>query len=365
MVRGKPRIVSLVGARPQFIKLAPLVQRLARVCRHIIVHSGQHYDYELSQIFFRQLAIPRPDINLNVGSGEHGRQTGRILERCEKVLLAYRPEMVLVYGDTNTTLAGALAAAKLNIPVGHVEAGLRSFRMAAPEEINRRLTDHVSTLLFYPTPTARRNLVNEGVSRGLVRSGDVMYELLDGCLPKIARMRNACEKHGVEHGNFVLVTVHRAENVDHPDRLEQFIAVMNEVSAPILFPAHPRTVKNLRRFGLYGKLKKINGLVVARPQPYIELLALMAASSAVLTDSGGIQKEAHFLGRPCLTLRPETEWVETVTDGGNILVDMSVRRVRYALRHLPRRRRRTRYRVGGRTPSDIISAAVIDYLRKN
>jgi UDP-N-acetylglucosamine 2-epimerase len=363
MAGRKPTAISIVGARPQFIKLAPLAKSLRGKCRHIIIHSGQHYDYELSQAFFDQLSIPKPDINLNVGSGNHGRQTGRILERCEKALISFQPDMVLVYGDTNTTLAGALAAAKLGIPVGHIEAGLRSFRRTMPEEINRVMADHLSGLLFYPTPTARNNLKREGITKGLIRSGDLMFEILDSCLPIIARRKNILKKHGVNADEYLLITLHRAENVDDPRRLDRFIDVMANIERPKLYLAHPRTIKNLKRFGLNHRIKKVDGLIVSRPQPYIETLTLMSGAAAVMTDSGGIQKEACFLGRPCLTLRPETEWVETVESGANFLVDMSLPKIRRVLnKKLPRRRVR-QYMIKGKKPSEIIGAAIVDYLR--
>jgi len=361
MAKSRPVVVSIVGARPQFVKLAPLSRHLKSRCRHIIIHSGQHYDYEMSQAFFDQLRIPKPDINLNVGSGLHGLQTGRILEKCEKSLIPLRPDMVLVYGDTNTTLAGALAAAKLSVPVGHIEAGLRSFRRTMPEEINRVMADHISDLLFYPTAAARKNLMQEGISRGLIPSGDLMFEILDGCRPLIARRRNVFKDHGVGEGEFILVTMHRAENVDIASRLERFVAIMEKIGRPVLFLAHPRTIKNLRRFGLAGRLQKIEGFILDRPQPYIETLALISGAAAVMTDSGGVQKETCFLGRPCLTLRPETEWVETVEAGANRLVDLSPVKIRRALKEARPSRRKQTSEVKGRLPSEIIGAAIMDF----
>jgi UDP-N-acetylglucosamine 2-epimerase len=364
MARGKPTVVSVVGARPQFIKLAPLARYLSGRCRHVIIHSGQHYDYEMSQAFFDQLRIPRPDINLNVGSGLHGLQTGRVLERCEKRLVSIRPDMVLVYGDTNTTLAGALAAAKLSLPVGHIEAGLRSFRRDMPEEINRVMADHVSELLFYPTPTARKNLRNEGITRGVIRSGDLMFEIMDNCRSIIARNKTILRNHKVDEGDFILVTLHRAENVDDPQRLEQFVNVMENLQGIKLFLAHPRTLKNLRRFKFLARLKKAPGMIVGNPQPYIETLTLISKARAIMTDSGGIQKEARFLGRPCLTLRKETEWIETVAAGANFLVDMSLTKIRRAIGKAQGRGPKLEYRIKGRKPSLIIGQSIFEYLRK-
>jgi len=357
----KKTVISIVGARPQFIKLAPLAARLKSRCRHLILHSGQHYNYEMSQSFFDQLHIPAPDINLNVGSGSHGRQTGRILERCEKAIISNKPDMVLVYGDTNTTLAGALAAAKLGIPIGHIEAGLRSFVRTMPEEINRVMADHVSDLLFYPTPTARKNLHREGITQGLVRSGDLMYEILDGCRPIISRNKQVFNNHGVDAGEYILITLHRAENVDDPDRLEKFVEILEQIRHPKLFLAHPRTVKTLRRFELTRRIKKIEDLIIDRPQPYLETLTLMSGAVAVMTDSGGIQKEACFLGRPCLTLRRETEWLETVDSGANFLVDMSLSKISRVLNRNLRPRRQQQYRINRMKPSEIISGAIMKY----
>jgi UDP-N-acetylglucosamine 2-epimerase len=363
MGRRNPTVVSIVGARPQFVKLAPLAKALKRHCRHIIIHSGQHYDYELSEAFFAQLHLPAPDRNLNVGSGPHGRQTGRILERCEEALIDYRPEMVLVYGDTNTTLAGAVAAAKLGIPIGHVEAGLRSFRPTMPEEINRRVADHLSQLLFFPTAAARRNLKREGITRGLVRSGDVMYELLDDCLPLISVLRNHTPLKDVKPGAYILVTLHRAENVDDQKRLERFVDLMEQTPGCKLFLVHPHTRARLRRFKLEKRLRAAAGMILGPPLPYVETLALISGAQAVMTDSGGIQKESYFLRRLCLTLRPETEWVETVAAGANILVDLSPVKVKRALDGKRPAQRKTPYRIDGRRPSEIITAEIIAYLQ--
>jgi UDP-GlcNAc3NAcA epimerase len=357
-------VVSVVGARPQFVKLAPLAPALDKVFRHRIIHSGQHYDYELSQAFFGQLRIPAPDVNLKVGSGGHGRQTGQILERCETALIKMKPDMVLVYGDTNTTLAAALAAAKLNIPVGHVEAGLRSFRVDMPEEINRALTDHLSALLFYPTTAARDNLRREGITRGLIASGDLMYELLASVRPSLPEYAAVLNRFGLEKDKYILVTMHRAENADDPGRLRAFIDIARSIKEPILFLAHPRTVGNLRRHKLLGRLSAVPNLILGRPQPYFETLALAGNARVVMTDSGGLQKEACFLGRPCLTLRPETEWVETVQHGANTLVDLSPAKIHRALRRPPLRRARLSAAVGGRLPSRLITAAIERYLRR-
>jgi len=363
MIKGKPIVASIVGARPQFIKLAPVAAHLKAVSRHHIIHSGQHYDYDMSDTFFDQLRLPSPDINLNVGSGGHGRQTGRILERCEKALISLRPQMVLVYGDTNTTLAGALAAAKMGIPVGHVEAGLRSFRMSMPEEINRRMTDHISSLLFYPTPTARKNLTTEGIKTGLVNSGDVMYEILHMCLSLVKNRKSLFDEIGIVPGNYILVTLHRAENVDDPKRLSSFVSILRNIEGPKVFPAHPRVKNAIRRFKLTKEVASIPDLILCRPQPYIESLALISSARTVMTDSGGMQKEAFFLGVPCLTLREETEWVETVIRGANTLVGLSHTKIMRALKKRPTGSVRLgKYKVRGQAPSAIIAEAVAKFL---
>lgn len=356
-------VVSVVGARPQFIKLAALAPRLKTAFRHIIVHSGQHYDFALSESFFSQLHIPAPDLNLKVGSGGHGRQTGRILERCEQALVSLKPNLVLVYGDTNTTLAGALAAAKLHIPVGHIEAGLRSFRRTMPEEINRVVADHLADLLFFPTAAARGNLLHEGLTAGLVSSGDLMYELLDDCRPLLNQNQKLLQKFGVASKEFILITMHRAENTDDPRRLRAFVDILESISEPLLFPMHPRTLKQIRQAGLTKRISDIPHLTVIKPLPYVETLTLLSHARAVLTDSGGIQKEACFLGCPCLTLRPETEWVETVASGANQLVDLSWPKIRRALTVSRRSHRRPKSTVRGQRPSHIITTAVERFLR--
>jgi UDP-N-acetylglucosamine 2-epimerase len=249
--------------------------------------------------------------------------------------------------------------------VGHIEAGLRSFVRKMPEEVNRVMTDHVSDLLFYPTPTARRNLHNEGITRGVIRSGDLMYEILDSCRPIIARSRKIIDSLGINADRYILVTLHRAENVDNGVRLEQFVSIMENLPDRKLLLAHPRTLKSLRRFGLLARLRKARGIIIEKPQPYVETLTLISQASAVLTDSGGIQKEACFLGRPCLTLRRETEWTETVDSKANYLVDMSPTKIRKAIKSARKRNRKLEFRVNGRKPSQIIGQAVFKYLREN
>ncbi|HAZ21367.1 MAG TPA: UDP-N-acetylglucosamine 2-epimerase (non-hydrolyzing) [Firmicutes bacterium] len=315
------KVVTIVGARPQFIK-AGVVSRTfssASDVEELIVHTGQHYDATMSDIFFREFEIPKPQFHLGVGSGSHGLQTGRMLEKIESVLLGEKPDWVLVYGDTNSTLAGALAAVKQHIKVAHVEAGLRSFNRLMPEEINRILTDHASDLLFAPTLTARTNLGFEGISGDrVIISGDVM---LDAAMYYAKMAKNeAVVKYGVVPGHYILATIHRAENTDDPDRLtaimEGFVRVSDKM--PIVLPLHPRTrntllsSNSLERYG--------NKLLFIDPVGYFDMISLEKNACLIATDSGGVQKEAFFFGVPCVTLRNETEWVELVEAGWNLII---------------------------------------------
>jgi UDP-N-acetylglucosamine 2-epimerase len=359
----KSSVVSLVGARPQFIKIAPLAPVLSKKFRHVIVHSGQHYDRLMSDIFFNQLKIPRVDYRLSAGSGSHGKMTGVIMTRFEKLLLKLKPDMILVYGDTNTTLAGALAGAKLRIPIGHVEAGLRSYRRDMPEEINRLLTDHVARLLFCPTEQAIKNLRREGIKSGVVHSGDLMYELLDECRQKCLAEEIFRAKFGVRPKEYILATLHRAENADNKTILSEAVDILGRLNYPVIFPAHPRTQKNLRLFGLISTLKKSRLVHLIDPVSYLDNLSLIKNAYAVMTDSGGMQKEAVFLGTPCLTLRDETEWPETLKRG-NYLVGLSYNRIRKCLRNLKPPNTQLSYKIGRKKPSEIIASSVADYLRE-
>jgi len=306
-----------VGARPQFIKLAAVSKALRQEHEEIIIHTGQHYDYCMSAQFFDELAIPTPNHHLGVGSGTHGVQTAGMLEAIEQVLLEERPDWVVVYGDTNSTLAGALAAAKLHIPIAHVEAGLRSFNRAMPEEINRVVTDHLSDHLFCPTETAQRNARNEGITQGVEIVEDVMYDILLQVQSKIDdRVRMLLPKLGVTPQDYLLVTVHRASNTDDPEAMHDIANVLNKLEMPIIFPIHPRTQACLGKYEITWK-KHIHFI---EPVGYIDMLALQSRAYRILTDSGGIQKEAFLLGVLCITLREETEWIETVDVGWNVLV---------------------------------------------
>ncbi len=314
------KIVTIVGARPQFIKAAPVSKVLRRQHREVLVHTGQHYDREMSDIFFTELAIPRPDYELGIGSGSHGWQTGQMLMRVEEVLQAERPDWVLVYGDTNSTLAGALAAVKLGIPVAHVEAGLRSFNRSMPEEHNRVLTDHCADLLFCPTQTAVDLLAAEGVTQGVHLVGDVMFDAARQFAEAAAARATILARLGLAPRGYALATLHRPYNTDDPARLRLVLDALNRLELPVVFPVHPRTRARLAEMGTAecaGTLA--TGLHCVEPVGYLDMLALEQSARLILTDSGGVQKEAYFFGVPCVTLRPETEWVETVQTGWNRL----------------------------------------------
>ena len=320
------KVVTIVGARPQFIKAAALSRVIrdnySKSVKEVLVHTGQHYDENMSRVFFDELGIPKPKYNLEISGGNHGAMTGRMLEAVENVLLQEKPDWVLIYGDTNSTLAGALAAAKLHIPVAHVEAGLRSFNMRMPEEINRILADRVSSLLFCPTKTAVNNLRLEGVSSGVHNVGDVMYDVALFYRDRARQQSRILQTLGVKTGGFALATCHRAENTDDPQRLGEILVALAEVAGqmPIVLPLHPRTRKLVGEYGLSHHLK---ALTVIEPLPFLDMVALEQDARMILTDSGGVQKEAFFYGVPCITMRDETEWVETVELGANRLVGAS------------------------------------------
>jgi UDP-GlcNAc3NAcA epimerase len=323
------KIVTVVGARPQFVKAAVVSRALADAegVDEVIVHTGQHYDPNMSEIFFEELSIPNPQHHLGIGSGSHGAMTGRQLEAIEAVLVDEKPDWVLVYGDTNSTLAGALAAAKLHIPVAHVEAGLRSFNRRMPEEINRILTDHVASLLLTPSSASDSNLANEGIPAGrIVNVGDVMFDATLFYKPRAKRPREL-EAGLAESGDFLLATIHRAENTDDPARMRGILEGLALADRPIVLPLHPRTRGKLETLGipLPGKLRIID------PVGYLEMLWLEEQCAAIVTDSGGVQKEAYFHGKRCVTMRDETEWVELVDLGVNELVGADAQRIAAAI----------------------------------
>jgi UDP-N-acetylglucosamine 2-epimerase len=327
------KIVTIVGARPQFIKAAPVSKAIRdhnekeknpRITE-ILVHTGQHYDHGMSQIFFDELDISEPNLNLGVGSGNHGWQTGKMLVRIEEVLLAEKPDFVVVYGDTNSTLAGALAAVKLHIPVAHVEAGLRSFNREMPEEYNRIVADHCSEVLFCPTQTAMENLAREGVTNGVHLVGDTMYDAVLH-FAEIARKRSTILKDlDLKPKTYLLTTIHRPYNTDIPENLRNIFQAFAEIGEVIVFPAHPRTSEKIavhERESLLDTIPANTRMI--EPVGYLDMLVLEENARLILTDSGGMQKEAYFFGVPCITLRPETEWLETVETGWNVVAGADI-----------------------------------------
>lgn len=332
------KLIQIVGARPQFIKYFPLYKALKNKpeIKNKLVHTGQHYDVNMSDIFFKELGIPEPDYHLGVGSGNQGSQTAKMIEKIEEVLINEKPDSVIIYGDTNSTLAGAIASSKLHIPVYHVEAGLRSYNKLMPEEINRVLADHISTILFCPTKSAIKNLEKEGftniTNRGelielpfnnkischisaplVINVGDVMFDIIKEIEP-IADKSDILKKLNIKEKKYALMTMHRAENVDNPDRLTNLLKFVDDVEVEkVIFPVHPRTKKILANITLPKKI------ITVEPLGYIDMVKLTKESFLVLTDSGGLQKEAFWLKVPCITLREETEWVETIELGWNVL----------------------------------------------
>lgn len=322
-------VVSVVGARPQFIKAFAVSRALGERHDEVLVHTGQHYDTELSAVFFDELGLDEPAYNLGVGSESHGRQTAMMLAGIEWVIAEERPDVVLLYGDTNSTLAGAVAASKQEPLVAHVEAGLRSHNRAMPEEINRVLTDHASDVLFAPSEAAKESLHTEGITDGVYVVGDVMYDTLRWARDVATRESTVLERLGLEPDSFVLATVHRAGNTDDPERLESILEGLERAPNPVVFPVHPRTENRLRTFERFERASE--SLELTEPVGYLDFIRLLDAAERVATDSGGVQKEAFFLDTPCVTLRDETEWTETVDCGWNVLVGADATRIANAL----------------------------------
>ena len=340
------KIAFIVGARPNFMKVAPLIEECARRrISYSLIHTGQHYDKKMSALFFSDLGLPRPDINLNVGKGSYGRQTGRIMEKLEPVLLAGRPDVVVTVGDVNSTLAGALIAKQLGMAVAHVEAGLRSFDRTMPEEINRVVTDHVSDFLFTTEKSANKNLRKEGISKKKIHFvGNVMIDTLLRH-KREAELSSILSSLSLEKRRYAVVTLHRPSNVDSKKGIENVMAILGDIQRkiPVVFPLHPRTRKNLKRFGMLGRIKKMKQLIITDPLGYVDFLNLMANSRLVLTDSGGIQDETTILGIPCITLRENTERPVTLTRGTNLIVSIHRDKVAKSLVSiLGKRKRRMR-----------------------
>lgn len=339
------KIVTVIGARPQFVKAAVISRAIGEKYRgrieETIVHTGQHYDQNMSDIFFDELSIPKPKYNLEIGSGSHGRQTGEMLIEIEKVLLSDKPDLLMIYGDTNSTIAGALAASKLHIPVAHIEAGLRSFNMLMPEEQNRILSDHLSQYLFCPTDTAISNLVKEGIYNGkqirtsankpisVQKCGDVMFDAIIYYSSRISATPKILEQLGVLPNEYALATIHRAENTDDPNRLSEIFKAFSLIADRIVLSLHPRTKKFIAEY----KMTIPSNVILTEPIGYLDMIALERDARVILTDSGGVQKEAFFVKTPCVTLRDETEWVETVESGWNVLPGIGIDAITTAYRN--------------------------------
>ena len=323
------KIATIVGARPQFVKAAAVSRLLRQRHEELLIHTGQHYDDNMSAVFFDELGIRPPDYDLGVGGGRHGEQTAAMLVGVENILVDRRPDWVVVYGDTNTTLAGALAAAKLHLKVAHVEAGLRSFNRLMPEELNRIVVDHLSDLLLCPSQTAVDHLGHENIRSGVALVGDVMADALAFAVERASDRSPVLDSLGLADGGYLLATVHRAENTGEGERLPALLAAFRTIDEPIVFPVHPRTRKAIVAAGLErdaGQVRMID------PVGYLDMVRLIQGTRMILTDSGGLQKEAYWLGKPCITLRDETEWVETVAAGWNVVVGADPGRIVRAVR---------------------------------
>lgn len=325
------RILSIIGARPQFVKAAPICRAFQEAgLAHDLLHTGQHFDRNMSDVFFDELGIPAPSVNLDIGPASQSVQTARILQGLDDLFEKERPAMVAVYGDTTSTLAGALTAAKLGIPIAHIEAGLRSFNRSMPEEINRTLTDHVSDLLFCPSATARSHLAREGVTQGVHVVGDVMFDALLAAKPRaLARQEALLSRFGLRRKNYILATLHRPYTVDDPVLLSGALAALGGLDLPVLLPLHPRTRARVAALGPAATLPA--NLRIAEPFGFLDMVAAEEGAELIATDSGGVQKEAFFLAVPCVTLRPETEWVETVDCGWNRLAGSQPDAIRQAV----------------------------------
>lgn len=356
------KVASVLGVRPQFVKASVVSRELRKKHEEILIHTGQHYDYQMNRVFFEQLNIPEPDYHLDIGSGSHGYQTGEMLKKIEEVLVKEKPDIVLTYGDTNSTLAGALAASKLHIRTAHVESGLRSFDRSMPEEINRLLTDHCSNILFCPTQNAVENLKNEGITESVHLTGDVMVDSLLYNREVAENKSTILNDLDLKSKRYLVATIHRASNTDNEGNLKNIVDAFSELNETIIFPLHPRTEKFLKKYGLYDRLKA--SVILTQPLGFLEFIKLMNHAKIILTDSGGVQKESYVLKVPCITLRENTEWVETVYDGWNVLVGTDKEKIVRMVKEFQPLLENHRDRYGnGDASKSIIS--IIDGLKKH
>jgi UDP-N-acetylglucosamine 2-epimerase (non-hydrolysing) len=354
-MKRKIKILCVVGARPNFIKIAPLLEKFKRYKRikPVLVHTGQHYDFEMSKVFFQELKIPKPDYNLEVGSGTHAWQTAKIMEKLEPVILKEKPDLVIVVGDVNSTLAGALTAAKLHIPVAHIEAGVRSFDMSMPEEINRVLTDRISTFLFCPTKTAVENLKKEGIKKGVYNVGDITYDTFLKYIGIAQKKSQILKKLNLKPKSYLLLTLHRPSNVDNLENLKNILEAIGKSGEKVVFPVHPRTKKQLKKFKHLITYKLTNFRFID-PVGYLDMLCLEKNAKKIITDSGGVQKEAYWVKVPCITLRNTTEWVEIIKSGWNILVATNKEKIIKAIKNFNPKRKQFKYFGDGRTAKKIV-----------
>ncbi|WP_188455301.1 non-hydrolyzing UDP-N-acetylglucosamine 2-epimerase [Virgibacillus oceani] len=357
------KILTVLGARPQFIK-ASMISKILKRTKHVsevIVHTGQHYDDNMSTVFFEQLKLPKPDFYLGIGSGSHGEQTGKMLAALEKVMISVKPDIVLVYGDTNSTLAGSLSAAKLHIPIAHVESGLRSFNKDMPEEINRIMTDHLSNWLFCPSQAAVENLKTEGIAENVYLTGDIMYDSVLYFRSQAAQQSTILQKLSLSKKSYTLATIHRAENTDEPERLQSILTALRKVKSDILLPLHPRTKSKIDQFKLTDLLSSSN-IKLVEPLNYLDMLAVTSQAKLILTDSGGLQKEAYMFHIPCITLRDETEWIETVKTGWNKVIGSNTQEILDAIKNVTKPKESPLIFGDGNAGEKIVDTLVNDFM---
>ncbi|MDP2683937.1 MAG: UDP-N-acetylglucosamine 2-epimerase (non-hydrolyzing) [bacterium] len=356
------KIVSIIGARPQFIKASPIHNEIQKRFNLVSIHTGQHYDNNLSDVFFRQFKLKKPDYNCKIGSGNHGEQSGKMLIEIEKILIKEKPQLIIIYGDTNSTLSGVIAASKLHIPTAHIEAGMRSFNRHMPEEVNRVIADHLSELNFCVNKNASQNLKNEGIHQGIHIVGDTMYDVFHKLKKSINK--KVLNTFKLDPGDYILTTIHRSSNTENKESLNSIVKALININENFVIPLHPRTKKYLLKYDLYSKLINSDNIHIIPPQGYVENLSLMYYSKKILTDSGGMQKEAYFMKKPCITMREETEWIETLNIGQNTLVGNDTKKIIKAIQQTPITFKNKKIFGGGNSASKIIKI-ISDFLKSN